>query len=202
MVPGPLRTGRWIPVKDLQRRPDGGPPHNLVERIKVHTDLERFNRENKPKHPFQVSFRGLDSRIPGFTIIICHFKDDSAWYLEFPGRDLEWIGSIIKNGDITSLEFALNNGCPVDIKDRFYKTALMHAAAAGQADTVKYLLKHNADPNMTDNMKWTPLHHAVSSGGLSVAKLLVEAGADIHAKTQNGATVLMRAAQVRIFQTP
>ena len=96
------------------------------------------------------------------------------------------------------MEFALNNGCPVDIKDRFYKTALMHAAAAGQADTVKYLLKHNADPNMTDNMKWTPLHHAVSSGGLSVAKLLVEAGADIHAKTQNGATVLMRAAQVKI----
>ena len=109
---------------------------------------------------------------------------------------MEWIGSIIKNGDITSLEFALNNGCPVDIKDRFYKTALMHAAAAGQADTVKYLLKNKADPNMTDNMKWTPLHHAVSSGGLSVAKLLVEAGADIHAKTQNGATVLMRAAQV------
>lgn len=172
----PIKGNVLISVepKDLDRRRDGGPPHNLVERIRVHTDLERFNRENKPRHPFQ---------------------DDSAWYLEFPGRDLEWIGSIIKNGDVTSLEFALKNGCPVDIKDRFYKTALMHAAAAGQEDTVKFLLRHQANPNMTDNMKWTPLHHAVSSGGFGVTKLLLEAGADIHAKTQNGATVLMRAAQ-------
>ena len=38
----------------LERRLDGGPPHNMVERVKIHTDLERFNRENKPRHPFQV----------------------------------------------------------------------------------------------------------------------------------------------------
>jgi len=44
-------------------------------------------------------------------------------------------------------------------------------------------------------MKWTALHHAVHDGGLEVTKLLIEAGADIHAKTANGATVLMRAAQ-------
>ena len=43
-----------VDPKGLERRPDGGPPHNLVEKIRVYTDLERFNRENKPKHPFQV----------------------------------------------------------------------------------------------------------------------------------------------------
>ena len=58
----PIKGNVLISVdpKDLQRRPDGGPPHNLVERIKVHTDLERFNRENKPKHPFQVSFCAIN----------------------------------------------------------------------------------------------------------------------------------------------
>ena len=57
----PIKGNVLISVdpKDLHRRPDGGPPHNLVERIKVHTDLERFNRENKPKHPFQVRFWAL-----------------------------------------------------------------------------------------------------------------------------------------------
>ena len=43
----------------LERRLDGGPPHNMVERVKIHTDLERFNRENKPRHPFQVRFLAI-----------------------------------------------------------------------------------------------------------------------------------------------
>ena len=64
----------------------------------------------------------------------------------------------------------------------------MHAAAAGQADTVEMLLKKGANPNERDNMGWSALHHAVSSGGLAVTKLLVEAESDIHAKTSNGAT--------------
>ena len=50
----------------------------------------------------------------------------------------------------------------------------MHAAAAGQNSTVKFLLDKKADPNITDNMKWTSLHHAVNSGGVGVTKLLVE----------------------------
>ena len=71
----------------------------------------------------------------------------------------------------------------------------MHAASAGQVDTVKFLLANGANVNVTDNMKWTALHHAVTSGGVEVSKLLVENGADINAKTFNSATVLMRAVQ-------
>jgi len=140
----------------------------------LNTDLERFGRENRPKHPFQ---------------------DDSAWYLRFPTRDFERLSATIKNGDMTSLKYAFENGYPVDTQDRFYKTALMHAAAAGQVDTVQFLLDNGADVNKKDNMNWTALHHAVTSGGAKVAKLLVENGADVNAKTMNDATILMRAAQ-------
>ena len=93
-----------IEPRDTIRRPDGGPPHALIERLKLTTDLERFGRDNRPKHPFQ---------------------DDSAWYLQFPTRDFERIRATIKNGDMTSLKYAFTNGYPVDTKDRFYKTALV-----------------------------------------------------------------------------
>ena len=69
-----------------------------------------------------------------------------------------------------------------------FKIFKMHAASAGQVDTVNMLLKRGADPGERDNMGWTALHHAVSSGGINVTKSLVEAGSDIHAKTANGAT--------------
>ena len=58
----------------------------------------------------------------------------------------------------------------------------MHAAAAGQVDTVQFLLENGANLEILDNMKWTALHHAVSSGGPDVTKLLIEKGANIHAK--------------------
>jgi len=54
----------------------------------------------------------------------------------------------------------------------------MHAAAAGQLETVKFLLDSGADVNTQDNMRWTALHHAVTSGGADVAKLLIDHGAD------------------------
>lgn len=93
-----------VDPRNNTRRLDGGPPHYLVERLRLNTDFERFGRENRPKHPFQ---------------------DDSAWYLRFPTRDFERISSTIKNGDMTSLKYAFDNGYPVDTQDRFYKTALV-----------------------------------------------------------------------------
>lgn len=71
----------------------------------------------------------------------------------------------------------------------------MHAAAAGNLDTVKFLISRGANIHATDNMRWTALHHAVSSGGFEVTQALVEAGADVNARTFNKATVLMRAVQ-------
>ena len=76
----------------------------------------------------------------------------------------------------------------------------MHAAAAGNVETVKFLISRGANIHATDNMRWTALHHAVSSGGFEVTQALVEAGADVNARTFNKATVLMRAVQARDFK--
>ena len=42
-----------VEPRNALRRADGGPPHELIERLRINTDLERFGRENRPKHPFQ-----------------------------------------------------------------------------------------------------------------------------------------------------
>lgn len=68
----------------------------------------------------------------------------------------------------------------------------MHAAAAGQVETVQFLLDSGADINKKDNMRWSALHHAVTSGGANVTKLLIDNGADVNSKTINDATVLTR----------
>ena len=71
---------------------------------RLQTDLTRFSRDDRPAHPFQ---------------------DDSAWYLRFPTRDFERVATTIKQNDMTSFKFALENGYPVDTPDRFFKTALV-----------------------------------------------------------------------------
>lgn len=100
---------------EMKRRFDGGPPHSLVERLRLQTDLTRFSRDDRPGHPFQ---------------------DDSAWYLRFPTRDFERVATTIKQNDMTSFKFALENGYPVDTPDRFFKTALVSEAVSFTVVTV------------------------------------------------------------------
>lgn len=161
--------------EEQERRPDGGPPAQYVEKQVLITDCTRFNRDEKPKH---------------------EYEDDSKWYLQQPEKQFIGITEAAKVGDMNTIKDALENGGTfVDTRDKFYKTALMVAAAEGNIDLVDYLLAHGASVTAKDNFKWTPLHHACHSGQVDVVHTLLLAGADGNAQTWNGATPLMRAVQ-------
>ncbi|ELW64295.1 Ankyrin repeat domain-containing protein 5 [Tupaia chinensis] len=102
-----------IPETAFPRRLDGGPPYYMIETYENVTDSSRFNRDRPPKHPIQ---------------------DDSAWYIDDPGKVFSNINFITKAGDLASLKKAFESGIPVDMKDNYYKTPLMTACACGNID--------------------------------------------------------------------
>ncbi|KAM6992073.1 ankyrin repeat and EF-hand domain-containing protein 1 isoform 2-T2 [Tautogolabrus adspersus] len=156
----------------MPRRADGGPPHFMIETYYNCSDPLRFDRDHPPEHPIM---------------------NDSGWYLEKPEKVYVNINYCVKSGDLESLNLAVNQGVPVDVKDQFYKTPLMAACASGNYEVAQYLLSQGAEVNACDQFSWTPLHHAAQAGQVELLELLVKAGANIDAKGLSGGTPLMRA---------
>nr|XP_046228641.1 ankyrin repeat and EF-hand domain-containing protein 1a [Scatophagus argus] len=169
VLPMPICT---LPVELMSRRPDGGPPHFMIETYYNCSDINRFDQDHPPEHPIM---------------------NDSGWYIDKPEKIYVNINYCVKSGDLESLDLALSQGVPVDAKDPFYKTPLMVACSSGNYEVTQYLLSRGADVNMCDQFFWTPLHHAAHAGQVELIKLLLEAGATLEARALGGGTPLMRA---------
>ncbi|KAM9382150.1 ankyrin repeat and EF-hand domain-containing protein 1 [Phaethornis superciliosus] len=163
-----------IPEDSFPRGEDGLPVY-MVEVFQNNADTYLCNRDHPSAHPVH---------------------DDRAWYIDEPRKMYMNINYLVKAGDILSLQKAFEEGVPIDIKDKYYKTPLMSACGSGNIDVVQYLLEKGADVNATDNFLWTPLHHACYNGHLDIAELLVKAGAAVDAPAIGNATPLMRAIEI------
>ncbi|CAF4332790.1 unnamed protein product [Rotaria socialis] len=150
----------------------GNPPLVYIKKHQFTTDQTRFTRDQTPKHAI---------------------NDDSAYYLDKPDPQFIHINNAVYRGDLHTLIDAFKSGVPVDIRDKFYKTPLMIAAANGDLETTKFLLQCGANVHLEDHFKWTPLHHAANSGQLGVVRALVDAGAKINHESLTLATPLSRA---------
>jgi hypothetical protein len=68
------------------------------------------------------------------------------------------------------------------------QTLLQHAAAEGEVDKLRLLLRYGADPEKRNDAGEVALGYACSWGQLEAAKVLVEAGADVNAIEQDPET--------------
>eukprot|EP00931_Biecheleriopsis_adriatica_P025035 TRINITY_DN15471_c0_g1_i4.p1 TRINITY_DN15471_c0_g1~~TRINITY_DN15471_c0_g1_i4.p1 ORF type:complete len:152 (-),score=41.80 TRINITY_DN15471_c0_g1_i4:55-510(-) len=101
-------------------------------------------------------------------------------------------------GDSEKLERVLQEanvaGCLLKIVDRqdieTDLAALSLAAAAGDVDSVRYLLRARANPNLEseDSGNRTPLHFAAFEGYAEVVSLLLDANADASKSCTTGGT--------------
>ncbi|KAF7663794.1 hypothetical protein LDENG_00200200 [Lucifuga dentata] len=115
-IPLPICT---LPPELIHRRPDGGPPHFMIETYSNGTDVLRFDRDHPPDHPVM---------------------NDSGWYIDKPEKIYVNINYCVKSGDLESLDLAFNQGVSVDVQDQFYKTPLMVACSSGNFEVAQYLL--------------------------------------------------------------
>ena len=85
-------------------------------------------------------------------------------------------------------------GMEPDAADESGITALMRAAAGGQAEVVDILLKHGANPKAVNGAGRTPLMFAAEGGQEKVLRALLTGGADHKAVDGEGWTALKLAA--------
>ena len=68
--------------------------------------------------------------------------------------------------------------------DWFPAEKLHRAAAAGDLERARELIREGADLDAFDDIGYTPLHHAAKNQHVALIELLLDAGADINAREE------------------
>ncbi|XP_075054973.1 M-phase phosphoprotein 8 [Mixophyes fleayi] len=126
---------------------------------------------------FQRHLDGSDEIIPKEPISNISFKE------------------AVKNGDYLTVKYALNSKeeYNLDQEDSSGMTLVMMAAAAGQDDILRLLIKKGAKLNARQKNGTTALIHAAEKNYLATVALLLDAGAFVNLQQVNGETALMKA---------
>ena len=104
-------------------------------------------------------------------------------------------GSSDNSGEI--LRCLIANGADVNGVNKVKHTPLMIAAIRGHINALTLLIKHGADVDLQDSDGYKALHFAVYGSDISseIFSCLIGIGADVNARTKNGVTPLMIAAE-------
>ncbi|MEE4638770.1 MAG: ankyrin repeat domain-containing protein [Wenzhouxiangella sp.] len=100
----------------------------------------------------------------------------------------------IRINEIDTLRKLLPQRADVDEANEHGKTALMAAAAAGDAELLEQLLAAGADPKATNNLDGTVLMYAVGSGDRQIVERLLAARVGVDGQASNGWSAIMMAA--------
>nr|XP_036873062.1 M-phase phosphoprotein 8 isoform X2 [Manis javanica] len=101
----------------------------------------------------------------------------------------------VKNGDYIAVKVALNSNedYNLDQEDSSGMTLVMLAAAGGQDDLLRLLIRKGAKVNGRQRNGTTALIHAAEKNFLTTVAILLEAGAFVNVQQSNGETALMKA---------
>uniref|UniRef100_A0A8C0GYY9 Uncharacterized protein n=1 Tax=Chelonoidis abingdonii TaxID=106734 RepID=A0A8C0GYY9_CHEAB len=95
------------------------------------------------------------------------------------------------NGRVAIIEYLINKGAKLDVKDKKGRTPMHRAAEKGRDDAVKVLLQAGAYIYSLDKEAKTPLHLAAQNHHTHILKrILKKNGAPVDAKDEKGQTAL------------
>ncbi|KAF4516558.1 hypothetical protein B566_EDAN003305 [Ephemera danica] len=132
------------------------------------------------------------------TLELGDIKQAQAWL--DAGLPPDFMGSRIGSGlmvgawegNIALMRLFISHGANINHVNSNGETALTLAAWRGQLEAAKWLITRGARIN-APHRQWSALHYAVFAGHREMAEYLMGEGADIHALSTNGSSVLMMA---------
>ncbi|XP_072556952.1 M-phase phosphoprotein 8-like isoform X2 [Paramormyrops kingsleyae] len=183
-------AGRW---KEKKRKQEDGEP-----RLYIACDDSRETREptlNTDRGQASLNL-GVDLKLDWMTL------EDFQKHLN--GEDEVMSAATIspsefreavKSGDYLAVRLALNSkeDYNLDQEDSSGMSLAMLAAAGGQDDILRLLIKKGARVNGRQKNGSTALMHAAEKNFLTTVAILLEAGAYVNAQTLSGETALMKA---------
>lgn len=98
------------------------------------------------------------------------------------------------NNNVAQLRRAIEQGIPVDSRDKRGRTALLIATYHNAIDAARLLIGAGADVNATDDLQDSPYLYAGAEGKLDILRMTVAAGADLSSVNRYGGTALTPAA--------
>lgn len=117
-----------------------------------------------------------------------------TWYFDYQTRRrtrrVSPLIAACQAGNEGIIETLLITGADPKVCNAGGFTTLHAAAVSGLIDGVKMLAKAGISVNQPACKLWSPLHSAARNGNLDMIQVLVELGADMHATTEDGITVM------------
>ncbi|XP_016133643.1 tonsoku-like protein [Sinocyclocheilus grahami] len=155
-------------------------------------DEEEEVENSEPLEDSDIQYSDSDEDLEGYDKIVTGRRKTQRWNRRNEKGETVLHRACIE-GNLKQVQYLLDQGHPVNLRDYCGWTALHEACNYGHEEIVAFLLDRGAninDPGGRDCEGVTPLHDTLNCGHFPVARLLVERGASVTVRNSKGNTAL------------
>lgn len=198
-----LRAGKSHDVLRLLKA--GANPYDFIgDKDAVYMAVE-FKRRAELRDVLTQSRYGNDPELAIRAIKCCLYFDYEVGLQDtLRGQNLRSfkisettpVGTAAKYGALKCIPVLIDNGFPIDERDKEGRTA-MCLAALGGSKIIRDLAKRGLAVNVKDNAGRSPLHYAANKGDAEALRTLLELKADPHALDNRARTAIFYARNIK-----